>query len=137
MTTTTSLEITHMESGPLQPEVTVNAGFNILDKATAGRLVHDFDSDADYSLTNTDSDKEWHYAFMEFTDTGTNLTTGRSVIYPDELGPIFLFRNSTAQVLTVKRSGQTGVDVQIDEIALLYHNGTDIVNIIDQWQSAL
>lgn len=117
-----------------QPEVLVNGADRALSQAIGGQVTVNFSIDANYSLQVD----EWQYGTIELTDLGTILSGGVDVIYPDvdttHGGPsrlMFVFINSTGQALTVKRTGETGVTVAAGESALLYHNGTDIILLID------
>lgn len=88
-------------------------------------LVFDFDSDADKTISNINDDSSFH--FLEITDTGAVLTTGRGLIIPVGF-PVgrFIAKNSTAQTINVRISGQTGVAIPATEIKDLYFNGVDI-----------
>lgn len=122
-----------------QPEVTVNAADRAITRAVAGEITIDFASDADYSLQATNppaSDDEWAYGTIIMTDTGNVLTTARSVIFPDVDSLYsgtsrlrFEFVNETAQALTIKGSGQTGVTVNAGSKALVRWNGTDVEEV--------
>jgi len=103
MATTPALNVTHLEGNQAQPEVTVNEGSDILSTAIADYLVIDFATDADYTFATGAGVQEWHHAQIRFTDTGVVLTTGRSVIVPDEPKK-YVFWNATAQDLTFKTS---------------------------------
>jgi hypothetical protein len=128
---------TELAAAQSQPEVPVNFADRIIAQMVGGSITINFASDANRTLllnnppTSTD---EWPYQMIHMTDTGVLLTTGRDVIYPNvgSIGgatnsrAVFLFKNATAQTLTVKRSGQTGVAVTAGNTAWLRHNGTDI-----------
>jgi len=92
-----------------------------------GRRTIDFASDANYTLETTSGSEEWKDKFLTITDTGVVLTAGRDIIFPDENGPEYIFTNDTAQTLTCKRSGQTGVAVAAGNTVRIYHDGTDMV----------
>ncbi|MEP3857280.1 MAG: hypothetical protein ABJM39_09585 [Porticoccus sp.] len=94
---------------------------------TIGRRTIDFASDANYTLSTTAGAEEWKDKFLTITDTGVVLTAGRDIIFPDENGPEYIFTNDTAQTLTCKRSGQTGVAVAAGNTVRIYHDGTDMV----------
>lgn len=95
---------------------------------SVGRLTIDFASDANYTLVTTAGSEEWKDKFMTFTDTGVVLTAGRDVIFPNANGPEYIVKNSTAQTITCKRSGQTGVAITTGSTARIYHDGTDMVS---------
>lgn len=112
-----------------QPHITINAADRSITNAVAGSIQLNFASDANLSLSSS----QWQYATIILTDTGAVLTTGRDVIYPNvdaQTGGTsrmrFLVRNTTAQTLTIKRSGQSGVAISAGSMALVEHNGTDI-----------
>lgn len=92
-----------------------------------GRFVHDFSLDANYTLETAARQEEWIYRFMEFTDTGTLLTAGRDVVFPEEDGPEYIIKNSTGFTLTLKVSGQSGVTLADGVTGRFYFDGTDIV----------
>lgn len=127
--------------GPGQPEVFVNDADRKVAQALAGQITIDFASDANYSLaidSGVPENDEWPYGTIVMTDTGVVLTAGRDVVYPDvdtEYGgpsrAMFVFENQTAQTLTLKRAGQTGVAVAAGDRALVRHNGSDIEALIN------
>lgn len=129
MTETTNLLIQHFPTSPVNPDIPINAAWDQFDASIAGRLVHDMASDADYTLDDAADPPEWSYPSIEVIDTGGVLTAPRNITYPAQNGPVFVFRNSTAQDLTVKVALQTGVTVRPGETALLMYDGTDIVAV--------
>jgi len=128
-------------AGPAQPEIFVNDADRKVANALGGQITIDFAADANYSLaldTGAPENDEWPYSTIEMTDTGVVLTAGRDVEYPDVDtaygGPsrlLLVLQNSTAQTLTIKRSGQTGVPVAAGDRALVRHNGIDIETLIN------
>lgn len=124
-----------------QPEITVNGADRSITQAIGGQITIDFSEDDNYELQATspaDPYDEWAYGTIVMTDSGTVLTQGRDVIYPDVDtlygGPsrlTFMFVNLTQQTLTIKRSGETGVAVPAGNAAYCWHDGTDIVAIAD------
>lgn len=122
-----------LEPSQSQPHVPINAADRTLSAAIAGEFVFEFTSDANYTL---EAD-EWAYGVIRATDTSLTLTAARDVIYPDvdslegvETSRMtFVFVNDTAEDLTIKRSGQTGVTVPAGESALVRHDGLDIVAV--------
>ena len=94
-------------------------GSNYYANHSAGTF--NFATDANVTLT-TD---EYRNAFLEVTDTGPVLTGGKDVIFPAAF-PVLLFKNSTAQTLTLKKSGQTGVTVAAGAKAVIAPGPTDV-----------
>jgi len=121
------LNITELASGQVDQYVTANEAFRLLEAAMAGRLTVDLSSDANYTLVTTAGSEEWRDKFLTITDSGTALTTGRDIVFPDEDGPEYIFTNDTAQTLTCKLSGQTGVAVSAGATVRLFNDGTDMV----------
>ena len=129
MTTTTNLNITHIEASQAQKEVTANEAFAILDGAVAGLLTKEMTSDADYTLATTGTAPyEWQRAAIKITDSPSTLTTGRNIIVPAEAKP-YIFINATAQTLTLKTSAGSGIAVAASKTALLYCDGTNVVRV--------
>lgn len=126
MTIANDFELVEMSQSQADKYLRHNEDNRRLAAGIAGRLVHDFSSDADYTLDSSVMIEEWRYRFMEFTDTGTKLTTGRSVIWPAKNGPVHRVKNSTAQTLTLKVTGQTGVTITAGSTGRYFYNGTDI-----------
>lgn len=125
--TTANLEITELADGQIDQFATANEAFEALERAIAGRLTVDFSSDANYTLSTTAGSEEWRDKFMDITDSGTVLTAGRDVIFPAKNGPEYIITNSTAQTLTLKISGQTGVTIATTVTGRYYYDGSDIV----------
>tara|TARA_A100001515_G_scaffold137306_1_gene129780 strand:- start:995 stop:1948 length:954 start_codon:yes stop_codon:yes gene_type:complete len=99
---------------------------DMVEEAIAGLAVHNMASDANYTLTTADgSTSQARAAMVEITDTSTNLTAGRDIIVPGKQ-KIYIFKNSTAQILTVKVSGQSGVAVPAGKTMLLHCDGTNV-----------
>ncbi len=110
---------------------TYNAAIEAVGARAFGQLTHDYTSDADYTLSTSTDPGEWQYGVIRLTDTGPVLTTGRALIWPavNHRAP-FLVINATAQTITVKRSGGTGVAVASGSTRLLRDNGTDVEDVI-------
>lgn len=123
---TPNLLIDHWIAAQGQPEVTVDAALDAFDRSLCGTLVHDMSSDADYTLSNVSDPKEWRYLVINITDTSVNLTTARNIIVPINT-KLYLFANDTAQSLTLKTSGGSGVAVAAGDKAVLYCDGTNVV----------
>lgn len=126
MATSPNLLITHLDANVSQPEVPLNTGTDLLDEIIAGILVHDMASDADYTLSTITDPQEWQHAEINITDTGVNLTTARNIIVPIN-EKVYIFRNDTAQSLTLKTSAGTGITVTAGSVNTVRCDGTDVV----------
>jgi hypothetical protein len=83
---------------------------------------------ANVTLTLTDTNAAQNARALRLNLTGT--TAGaRDLIVPAIQKP-YLVNNGTADTITVKVSGQTGVAVPASRSYLLYNNGTDVVNAL-------
>lgn len=112
--------------GQNNPDTTINLMRDIL-AAWSLPLVHDMASDADYTLGATGTQPyEWEYLVTNITDTSVNLTTGRNIIVPDDT-KMYIAANDTAQTLTFKTSGGSGIAVATNTSRLLYCDGTNVV----------
>jgi len=84
---------------------------------------------ANVTLTLSDSNSRQNARALRLNLTGT--TGGaRDLIVPAIQKP-YLVNNGTADTITVKVSGQTGVAVPAGRSYLLYNNGTDVVNALN------
>lgn len=128
MTTTTGLEITHLDENQDSPDVTVNAAFDRIDVAIAGLLTHAVATDADYTLATGTSPPEWLFPVVQVTDTGATLTAGRNIVIPSNVKSYVLV-NETAQSLTLKTATGTGIAVAASRAARLQCDGTDVFRI--------
>lgn len=86
-------------------------------------VTYNFVTDANYSLTTADANS----SVLKATDTGPAvLTVGRDLIFPGAFSPK-LFTNSTARILTVKKSGQAGTAVAAGATVLVFSGAADVV----------
>jgi len=83
---------------------------------------------ANLTLTLSDSNSRQNARALRLNLAGT--TAGaRDLIVPAIQKP-YIVNNGTADTITVKVSGQTGVAVPASRSYLLYNNGTDVVNAL-------
>jgi hypothetical protein len=122
MTITTNLGLTNLPSNSLQPDVPINADLAILDAAIAGTLTFNFTADANLTLTATQSQN----AVILLSDTGPVLTVGRDVVFPAHF-PSCYIKNSTAKILTLKKSGQAGIALAVGGDGIFVSGATDVV----------
>lgn len=125
--TTPYLEITELANNQTNQYLTANAMVRVVEQAECGRRTVNFASDANLTLSTVVGSEQWRDKFLTFTDTGPILTAGRDVIFPAKNGPEYIVTNSTAQTLTLKISGQTGVTLAAGATGRFYYDGTDIV----------
>lgn len=118
--TTTNRSLVNQVENTLQPGVAFNLQADVFDKRF-GNLTIEFTADANLTLTQEQSD----YSMLLFTDSPSTLTAGRDVILPANF-PLIFVRNATAQTLTLKKSGQTGVTVAAAAKILIASGPTDV-----------
>ena len=99
-----------------------------IDSVIDGMHTHDMASDADYTLSTSTDPQEWQYEVVKITDTGVVLTTGRNIIVPTNTKK-YLFINGTAQTLTLKTSGGSGIAVATVKNAILFCDGTNVIRM--------
>lgn len=120
---TTNRALSTMASNTLQPSVTFNETVETLDAAIYGTASIEFTSDANLALTQAQTDT----SVLIFTDSvGPNLTAARDVVFPAHF-PLMYVKNSTAQTLTLKKSGQTGVAIAAGDGFVIASGSTDVV----------
>lgn len=119
--TTTNRAMQTVPTGTLEPSVPINDDLAILDGAIYGRAAIEFSSDADRVLTQAECD----CAVMEFTDSPVTLTTARSVTFPARF-PIMAVKNSTAQSITLKKFGQTGITIAAGDKFVICAGNADV-----------
>lgn len=115
---TTNLGMPTIPENSLQPGVAVNSALVTLDAAVAGTASLTM-ADANFTLLPAD------YQASVLVIGGT-LTAGRDVVFPAAF-PLMLVQNSTAQTLTLKKTGQTGVALAAGETALIGCGPDDVV----------
>lgn len=96
MTTSTNLEITHIQTSQGQKEVTANAAFNILDGAVAGEYALSMPADADYdfSTVTPPGRVEALSALAINITSAVTLTATRTVTFPEN-NKLYLIKNAT------------------------------------------
>lgn len=121
MSTEPNTGLTFQEAGSTQTDALQNAELNLFGPAIAGTVSREFSADANITLLPA----EYWTACLVFTDSPSTLTTGRDVIFPAHF-PLMLVRNATAQTLTLKKTGQTGVTVAAGALAIVAPGPLDV-----------
>lgn len=85
---------------------------------------HDYGTGhADWTLTATEQ-KATVLSLAGKTDV-----TGAGIIATPTNGKVFVVINATAQAITIKAAGKTGIDVATTKTAIVMGNGTDFVRL--------
>jgi len=99
----------------------------MVEQAIAGKAVVNTWTGNSHTLTTADgTTSESRCAILELTDTGTALTGAGTVTCPTNT-KLYIVDNNTAQIITVKTSGGTGVAVPVGKTMLVYCDGTNVV----------
>lgn len=96
----------------------------IVDRSSGPGLDVEFTTDANLTL----SDVQGNANALVFTDSPVTLTTGRDVVFPDQF-PAKLVRNNTAQTLTLKKAGETGVTLASGADAYIASGVSDVLKL--------
>jgi hypothetical protein len=133
-TYTPSLKIELMATGDQVNEwgATTNSNLeNGLEQAIVGRGVVEYTSDANKTITLTESNSSQDarnlFLYVD-TDVSTTLTATRDLIVPT-IEKTYVVHNDTAgsQSIRVKTSGGTGITIPNGKKALLYVDGTNVI----------
>jgi hypothetical protein len=119
------------QSGTWGTTTNANLG-TALEEAIVGRATANFTSDADLTLTLTDTNATQVARHLVLNVTsGVSLTATRDLIVPAIEKPYIIQNNTTgAQSIRVIVAG-TGVTVPNGKTAIVYNNGTDVTTAID------
>ena len=99
----------------------------MVEQAIAGKAVVNTWTGNSHTLTTADgTTAESRCAILELTDTGTALTGAGTVVCPTNT-KLYIVDNNTAQIITTKTSGGTGVAVPVGKTMLVYCDGTNVV----------
>lgn len=132
MSTTNEAGLTLLTAGADDQEAPVNTAINFFDKSVGGELVHNFSSDANYTLGITPGSEEWTHPVIHLKDTDVFLTTLRNVIPPLKK-KIWWIINDTAQSLLIKAATGTGATLASATEGFVRCDGTNIEKMVSTW----
>lgn len=118
---TTNIELQTVPANAQQISVPVNDALGDIDAMLAGLVTVEFTADVNRTLVRD----EYLTSVLRFTDSPSTLTTGRDVIFPARF-PQMVVINDTAQTLTLKKSGQTGITVAAGATTFIAAGATDV-----------
>jgi len=121
------------QSGTWGSTTNTNLG-TAIEQALAGYGTANFTSDADLTLGYTDSNGSqiFRNLVLNVTSSGS-LTATRNLIVPTTAKQYYIFNNTSgSQSITVKTSAGTGVIVPNGGKALVYCDGTNVVEAINR-----
>jgi hypothetical protein len=103
---------------------------SMVEEAIAGRAVINTWTTNSHTLTTANGlTSESRCAMLEFTDSGAALTGAGTVICPTQ-PKIYLCKNSTGQIITIRTSAGTGVAVQNGQAKFVFCDGTNVVEAV-------
>jgi len=111
----------------------VNEGITkLLDASVAGTAAVTHDDSANYTLTSNNAASD--EARQMFLNIGGTLTAARNVVCPS-VSKLYFVKNATSGgfAVTLKTSAGTGITVPNGDIAVLYCDGTNVVNAISNF----
>jgi hypothetical protein len=121
------------QSGTWGTTTNTNLG-TAIEEAIVGYATANFSTDADLTITLTDSNATQiaRNLVLNLTSTGS-LTATRNLIVPTIEKPYYIFNNTSgSQSIVVKTSAGTGVTVPTGKKMFVYVDGTNVVEAIDQ-----
>ena len=121
------------QSGTWGTTTNTNLG-TAIEEAIVGYATANFSTDADLTLTLTDTNATQvaRNLVLNVTSTGS-LTATRNLIVPTIEKPYYIFNNTSgSQSIVVKTSAGTGVTVPTGKKMFVYVDGTNVVEAIDQ-----
>lgn len=128
-TYTPSLRLAKPGIGDVNWGVTANDGtFELTDFSIAGTTSITVGG-SDYTLSNNNGAADEARAM--FINAGGAPAAPRNVICP-AVSKLYFFRNGTGQTLTLKTPSGSGIAVPTNTNAVLYCNGTNVVNAFDR-----
>ena len=104
---------------------------SMVEQAIAGLSIIDTWSANSHVLTTANgTTAESRAAMLSLTDSGTALTGAGSVVCP-ALSKVYIVKNGTAQVITVKTAAGSGIAVPVGKTMLVYCDGTNVLEAVD------
>lgn len=125
-----NLRIPHLDQNVAQPEIPENTAKDIIDQILSGRFTTDFITDADITITHSDSTtsaSDWQNAILNFTSS-VALTGTRNVILPDNQR-VYIIENNTGYSIQFKTLNGTGVTLVDGNNVFCYSDGVDIIRL--------
>jgi hypothetical protein len=117
----------------------VNLGDAVLGEAITGQATVDFASDADVTITLTDSatTQAARNLRLNITESSTGIGSVRNLILGSgcQIEKFYLINNTGTGAKTVKNTSGTGISVPAGKATLVYNNGTNVVDAASYFSS--
>jgi len=132
---------TGANSGTWGTATNVNLGDAVLGEAITGSATVDFATDADVTLTLTNSatSQSARNLRLNITESSTGVGSVRNLILGSncQIEKFYLVRNNGTGVKTIKNTSGTGVAVAAGKATLVYNDGTNVVDVLNSFSSAI
>ena len=123
---------TGQNSGTWGTATNVNLGDAILGEAITGQATVDFATDADVTITLTDSatSQAARNLRLNITESSTGVGSVRNLILGSgcQIEKFYLVRNNGTGAKTIKNTSGTGISVPAGKSTLVYNDGTNVVD---------
>jgi len=130
---------TGQNSGTWGTSTNVNLGDAVLGEAITGQATVDFASDADVTITLTDSatTQAARNLRLNITESSTGIGSVRNLILGSgcQIEKFYLINNTGTGAKTVKNTSGTGISVPAGKATLVYNNGTNVVDAASYFSS--
>ena len=135
------LQGTGDNSGTWGTLTNANLGDAVLGEAITGSATVDFPSNADVTITLTDvaTTQAARNLRLNITESGAGVGSVRNLILGSgcQIEKFYLVRNNGTGVKTVKNTSGTGVAVAAGKATLVYNDGTNVVDVLNSFSSAI
>jgi len=132
---------TGANSGTWGTATNVNLGDAVLGEVITGSATVNFPSAADVTLTLTDSatSQSARNLRLNITESGAGIGYVGNLILGSncQIEKFYLIRNNGTGVKTIKNTTGTGVAVAAGKATLVYNDGTNVVDVLNSFSSAI
>jgi hypothetical protein len=130
---------TGQNSGQWGNLTNVNLGDAVLGEAITGSATVDFATDADVTITLTDSatSQSARNLRLNITESSSGIGSVRNLILGSgcQIEKFYLINNTGTGAKTVKNTSGTGISVPAGKATLVYNNGTNVVDAASYFTS--
>jgi len=132
---------TGQNSGTWGTATNVNLGDAVLGEVITGSATVDFPSAADVTLTLRDSatTQSASNLRLNITESGAGVGYAGNLILGSncQIEKFYLIRNNGTGVKTIKNTTGTGIAVAAGKATLVYNDGTNVVDVLNSFSSAI
>jgi len=132
---------TGANSGTWGTATNVNLGDAVLGEVITGSATVNFPSAADVTITLTDSatTQSARNLRLNITESGAGIGYAGNLILGSncQIEKFYLIRNNGTGVKTIKNTTGTGIAVAAGKATLVYNDGTNVVDVLNSFSSAI